>query len=211
MRIKLIAFTCFLLALDFPSFSQERVQTCIDLYIGGPQLRPTYANYDFTYVRARGYGPYGGRVEFFPAKRHSIGFEVNYLQINFSSPYPFYVRENNYKNGINTTNYTISKTRIYVRYAYHMVQNERVDFFCHVGIGAAIWSPNEVAISEDNNTNGMNIYHEVSYKNLLPIAIRTGIGVRVYINKYVGFNADMGIGGALLSGGLTVRIPGNYE
>lgn len=211
MKLKSIAYMCFLMALGFPSFSQERVQTCIDFYIGGPQFRPLIANAELSYVRARGYGPYGGRIEFFPAKRHSVGLEANYMQINFSSPQPFYIREDNHKNGVYTNNYTISKTRIYVRYAYHMAQNERVDFFCHVGIGAAMWSPNHVAITEDYNSNGYSTGYQITYQNILPVAIRTGIGVRVYLNEFLGFNADMGIGGALLSGGLTVRIPGKYE
>ena len=207
-----IRLSAFLL-ISLPCFSQDGVQTCIDFYWGGPQMQPALANSSLQYVRARGFGPFGGRIEFFPTERHSVGLEVNYLQINFSSPEPFHVRENNYKTGKVTNDYTMSKTRIYVRYAYHIVKNDRVDFYCHAAIGASIWSPKQVSIEENYYNNGSysGYSNSISYESLIPIAIRTGIGVRVYLNKYMGFNFDMGIGGALLTGGLTVRIPGSSK
>ena len=89
-----------------------------------------------------------------------------------------------------------------------MVQKERTDFYCHSGIGASIWSPDQVRIEEEildySGSTMMTKYVEV--KNTVPIGFRTGIGFRYLFTKNVGFNVDFGLGGPLLTAGLTVKL-----
>lgn len=197
----------------YHSYSQEIVnknnnKIYFDAYLGGPQLMPMLINSNMNKVHARGLGPFGARADFFLSDRHSLGVDVNYMQVHLSSTSTFYVSENGMKSGSEYNSYTFSKLRVYLRYAYHMIQKDKIDFYLHAGIGASIWSPNQIRIEEVNSTsNGYaTSIKYVEVKNTVPIGFRTGIGFRYLFTKNVGFNVDLGLGGALLTAGLTIRL-----
>ncbi|MBC7390149.1 MAG: hypothetical protein H7329_13110 [Opitutaceae bacterium] len=197
----------------YHSYSQEIVnekknKIYLDAYWGGPQLTPIVINSNMNKVHAKGLGPFGARADFFLSDRHSLGVDVNYMQIYLSSTSTFYVTENGMKSGAPLNSYTFSKLRVYLRYAYHMIQKDKIDFYLHAGIGASIWSPNQIKIEEVNSaSNGYTTSVKyVEVKNAVPIGFRTGIGFRYLFTKNIGLNVDLGLGGPLLTAGLTLRL-----
>lgn len=197
-----------LFAIGFTARSQEDKKVYFDAYIGGPQVTPYLINSYFNNIHAKGLGPFGARMDFFITKSSSIGVDANYMQVNVSGDNIFYVSENGSKNFTATKNYNFAKIRVLVRYAYHFVLKEKLDVYCHAGIGASFWTPNEIRIQDNYNSSiySSYSYNYVEIKNLVPIGFRTGIGLRYLVAKNVGFNVDIAAGGALLTAGLTVKI-----
>jgi len=90
--------------------------------------------------------------------------------------------------------------RIMPRFSLHLLENsDKVDLYLVAGIGYK-WASTKVTYTPDSyspgSTNGARV----------PIASRLGIGTRIFFTDNIGLNVEAGIGGPLISGGLSVKI-----
>jgi hypothetical protein len=203
--------TTLLLAMCYPfvmmaqSESSEKSvkkdNVIIDVYVGGPQLlsrlsstRDGSFGSTFT-LTSKGFGPFGGRVEYMFTPKSSIGFEVNHATSTLTSSgddgYDKYSEE-----------LKISRTRFFPRYALHFGKN-KLDAYFHVGLGVAIWSIDLKVIDPSQTVTSTT---QISRASGPALAFRTGVGLRYFFTDNFGLNADFGLGGALFTGGVTVKL-----
>ncbi len=169
----------------------------VDGYIGGPQLISRISSsVDGYELKSRGFGPFGGRVEYMVTETSSIGVESNYASTKLTATY-----DDNIDSYKQTT--SINRFRIFPRYAIHFGSN-KVDVFYHVGLGIALWSVNS-EINDPSSTVAEDQKFTSSSSGPV-IAFRTGIGARYFFTKNLGINADFGLGGALFTLGLSGKF-----
>lgn len=181
--------------------SVKKDNVIIDLYIGGPQLLSRLATtkkddsgLDFS-ITSKGFGPFGGRVEYMFTPKSSIGFEVNHATSTLTS-----VADDGYDRF--SEELKISRTRFLPRYALHFGK-KKLDAYWHVGLGLAIWTIDRKVVDPSKTIWSTS---EVSRGSGPVLAFRTGVGLRYFFTDNFGLNADFGIGGALFTAGITVKL-----
>lgn len=128
----------------------------------------------------------GGKIEYMISDKIGLGVEATYADVSVN-----YVDSTNrtYKAGI-------SKLRVLGKMNVHFATNEHVDPYFTVGIGVK-----RTTFYDNNTTNGLKWSG-----NLVPVAIRIGVGVRYFFTDVVGINAEVGLGGPLVQGGLSFKF-----
>lgn len=139
-----------------------------------------------TLTRVKNTNHIGGKFEFMLDEKLGIGGEFTYADASI-----------NYQTGLNGNwqKAGITKMRILGRFNYHFSTSKIIDPYFAFGAGYK----RTVVYDSGNTSLNQNF-------NLLPISFKTAIGIRVFFNDLIGFNAEIGIGGPLLSAGLCVKI-----
>ncbi|MNU78596.1 hypothetical protein D3C71_681890 [compost metagenome] len=152
-------------------------------------------------IESRGSGPTGLRTEFFLNNWFGIGVDAIY-----SGSKVTYDRLDSIVDGISYTNSyerKMSRVRIQARFNFHFpVKNKRLDMYGGIGIGSN---------SKYRSTfvNGVKTEDKSGFWNgfpTIPISMRTCWGFRYYFSKFVGMNFEVGIGGPLISTGVSSRF-----
>lgn len=174
----------------------EQGNVIIDAYYGWPNLYTTVMKTAYNLggesdVKIKGVGPLGGRVEYMVAERIGMGVEVNFAQSSLDWT------DNN--SGENYT-YSVSSNRLraLLRFNYHFAGSDKFDSYFAVGAGYK--NTSITAKSTDPN------FEEASLSGLIPVATRIGVGGRYYFTDNIGLSAEIGLGGPLVSAGLTVKL-----
>ena len=85
--------------------------------------------------------------------------------------------------------------------------NTKLDSYVSLGVG---YSYRVVDFKE----NGVSQYDANSdlqkQVNLIPLSLRTAFGIKYYPTRNIGFNAEIGLGGPLLSVGAVFRFNQKY-
>ena len=128
----------------------------------------------------------GGRAEFMISDQVGLGVEFTFANASIS-----------YNDSANLNQYTlgIRKYRILGKMNYHFATTESIDPYFTIGAGL------KKTTFYDNGTNN----NEFSF-NLVPVAIRFGVGVRYFFNDFIGLNAEVGLGGPLMQVGVSVKF-----
>lgn len=128
----------------------------------------------------------GGKVEYLLTENTGIGAEVTYANASM-----------NYQSGMNNNWYAvgISKLRILGKFNYHFGTTRMVDPYMSVGMGYKRTTYYDTGNSSSN----------ISY-NLFPVSFKLALGTRIFFNDSFGFNAEISLGGPLISAGLSVKI-----
>jgi len=149
----------------------------------------------------KGAGPYGIRGEFFITEKFSAGFDFIYNEVSGNGTFDS-TRIDGLNNVIDTT-YTINarsrRFRFLLKANYHIYTTDNFDFYAGAGIGAnfrKIEIETNIPKFNDKNIRGA----------ILPISGRVALGTTYYPLDFLGLNLEFGIGGPLVSGGLSIKI-----
>lgn len=182
----------------------------VDPYYGAPNLdrllwdAPGDASNAVDY-RTRGFGPFGIRGEYMIADQFGLGVDVIYSTI-FTS----YTDIDSIYNGVTDT-YDAQRTdvtntnrrlRVQLRFNYHfIVSNPNLDAYMGVGAGSN-------TRFRKTYENGVELEDDSNYIDfaLIPVSFRVSVGMRYYFSRIVGINAEIGLGGPLISAGLSFRL-----
>lgn len=187
----------------------EQGNIIIDPYYGYPNFGKNFfdavetANPGGFNFDARGIGPAGIRLEYMVTDRIGVGGDFIYS----TNGYTFQSRDSIY-NGTTgqydvTTNnleYKMSRIRIQLRMNYHF-EISNPNFDSYVGFGAGTNNRKRVSLE-----NGQDISGELGDFTLLPFSLRVCLGMRYFFTDNIGINTEIGIGGPVISGGLSFKF-----
>ena len=199
--VMLLAFAG-LMGMSGQAHGQGRL--IIDVYHGFPNMwsNAVRSAIDQSFVsndvQTNSIGPWGARAELMVTRKIGIGVDLLYANsgVNFSgSP------TDNNSDG-DTYNYSvrIRRARRMGRLNYHLIGARRIDPYLALGIG---YSGNNVSV-ETNDP--LLTVQDLNLPFNLPIAGRAAVGMRLFLTKNIGVGAELGLGGPLVTGGLSLKI-----
>jgi hypothetical protein len=147
---------------------------------------------------ASGIGPAGLRGEYMIGETFGLGFDVIYNSNNIK-----YNEVDSFNtNIINSYERTMNRLRVQMRFNFHFnVTNPNLDAYFGVAAGTNTrfrkYYVNGVESSNDTFTGS---------GTLIPFSLRVCTGMRYYFNQNFGLNAEIGLGGPLVSAGLSVKF-----
>ncbi len=179
----------------------EQGNFIIDAYYGYPNFGKKLAdgvNTASSAITIGGIGPAGVRLEYMLADNFGLGIDFIYNSTNLN----FTVDSLNADNSVFRTydvKSSMQRVRVMLRANYHFVQTDVMD--AYVGFGAGtnnrIWgAKTDFPNYDDQNLNA----------TVLPVSARIALGTRFYFTQNIGLNVELGIGGPLISGGLSIKI-----
>jgi hypothetical protein len=203
--MKKIAFTLLLLVSSSNVFSQA-VSTgnfIFDAYYGAPNFGKSFfqtiedaaGTQNFS---ATGIGPLGLRGEYMIGETFGLGFDVIYNSNNIK-----YNQIDSFNTTvINDYERTMNRLRVQMRFNFHFnVTNPNLDAYFGVAAGTNTrfrkYYVNGIESTNDSFTGS---------GTLIPFSMRVCTGMRYYFNQNFGLNAEIGLGGPLISGGLSVKF-----
>lgn len=178
----------------------------IDPYYGAPNFGKslvkniTFDNQKINTTGAGGLGPLGLRAEYMLADKFGLGIDFIFNSTKLGLTY----------DSLNTDNtlyrryqgeLAMKRIRVQLRFNYHFVSTNKMDAYVGIGAGSntRIWSV--------TNTDPTYQFEKGKISGtLLPFSMRAAVGLRYYFIPNLGLNAEIGIGGPLLSAGVSVRI-----
>jgi hypothetical protein len=158
----------------------------IDAFFGWPYLNGTLLTAVSNNVKVKNTNHLGGKFEYMISDEVGLGGEFTYADAS--------VNYNASSTG-NTQRAGVSKLRILGRVNYHFQTSELFDLYLGMGIGYK-----KTTYYDTGNSN----YNQTF--NLFPISMKLAIGVHYYFNETIGINTEVGLGGPLISAGLSVKL-----
>ena len=151
-------------------------------------------------IGIKGWGPMGGRFEYMVRPRIGLGvdFIINNTTANFAIDS---LHEDGTLFDQFDVNYSMTRIRAHFRFNYHYLNKRHIDMYSGVGVGY--------------NTRIHKVTTDVlnfrdlsgSYAFAYPFSARLTVwGMRVYPHPNVGINMEIGLGGPLVSAGLSARF-----
>lgn len=203
--MKKIVLSLMLLVSASNLFSQA-VSTgnfIFDAYYGAPNFGKSFyqsiedasTTKNFT---ATGIGPAGLRGEYMIGETFGLGFDVIYNSNNIK-----YTQIDSL-NPSNTYNYerTMNRLRVQMRFNFHFnVTNPNLDAYFGVAAGTNARYRKVYVDGVESTTDTFS-----GSGALLPFSLRVCTGMRYYFNQNFGLNAEIGLGGPLVSAGLSVKF-----
>lgn len=175
----------------------EEGNLVIDAYYGWPNLYTTAlkALYTDEYsegVKVGGIGPLGGRIEYMLSDVVGVGVDFGY--VNTTVSYKEDIGSGNYYN------YEISAPKITALFKmnFHFSKSDKVDAFGGIGVG---WK-NRTFNFKTNDPD----FVDSSAESLFPVGLRASFGVRYFLTENIGLGAEIGLGGPLLSFGISTKF-----
>lgn len=185
----------------------------IDPYYGFPNFGKSFAsNFESetsSDFKVKGLGPLGLRAEYMVADRMGVGFDVIYN--SYDLQYTDVRTDSIYDGNTDTwtpqtttteNEYQMQRLRVHLRFNYHFdVSNPMLDAYFGVGAG----TNNRYRKAYEN---GVEINDETELGNftLMPVSLRVCTGLRYYFSQNIGINAEIGIGGPLISAGISAKF-----
>lgn len=128
----------------------------------------------------------GGKVEYMVSDKIGLGAIFTYADTH-----------GDYQDSTGGMWYTagIKKMRILGAMNFHFATTSSVDPYFVIGAGY------KQTTFFDTSPNGGSWA-----PNLLPVAIRVGVGMHYYFTDFMGINAEVGIGGPIMQGGLSFKF-----
>ena len=90
----------------------------------------------------------------------------------------------------------VDKIRVLAKMSFHFATGEKVDPYLTWGLG---YKNTNVYTNEPSAVNDISL-------NIVPIAFRVGIGMRYFFTDMIGVNAEVGLGGPMMQGGLSLKF-----
>lgn len=147
-------------------------------------------------LNAQGIGPVGARVDYMITERVGLGLDGAYSTLTVN-----YKKISSYDNQMYQYKATANRVRVIGRASYHFGgQSEHFDPYLTFGLG---YMHTKVKVDSQDPYLGNN---KLDVTIPLPVVIRASFGVRYFIVPNVGLNAEIGLGGVLLTGGISVKI-----
>jgi hypothetical protein len=204
MKTKKIFILAFLFVTNF-TFAQivEKGAKLLDVYYGWPNLWTNTAkniltNDNSTNIKVGSLGPLGGRIEYLASDKVGFGLDLNYAvtTVKWSERYV----DPNGNNAYYNYDVSVPRFRALFCFNFHFGGSENFDAYWKLGAGYASWSV--TSKSNDPNYKGDRVDF-----NLLPFAIRTGVGARYFFTENFQANVELGLGGGpLMTFGLGTKF-----
>ena len=183
----------------------EKGKVLVDLYYGAPNFGKKLAagidEINVSTSNVRGIGPLGLRAEYMLADKFGLGIDVIY---NTTGTDVTYDSLNNDGSLYRTYNgeLNMNRLRVQLRFNYHFVSTENLDVYTGVGAGSnsRFWKVK----STDPEFN--NDWISTGSRTILPVSMRLAVGMRYYFTPNIGLNAEIGIGGPLVSAGVSFKF-----
>ncbi|MEQ1734740.1 MAG: outer membrane beta-barrel protein [Bacteroidia bacterium] len=137
-----------------------------------------------------------GKAEYMVTDKVSVGLEYTYAQVAFS--YEDYA--NNGSSTVITYNDLIVKQRALINMGIHFGESDKFDPYMAFGVGYKGLSYRTSNPSLNDLRDAIDAYKAI------PVAIRIGGGFRYFFTENIGVNAEVGIGGPLVQGGISVKF-----
>lgn len=210
---KMVAAGTMLVLSMGNSFGQgvSKGNVIIDAYYGFPNFGKSFlqaiedANDGATNFQVGGIGPAGLRVEYMIADRIGVGVDVIYNSnsSSFTSIDSTYNgNTDSWSTETNSLEYKMQRVRAQLRFNYHFnIINPALDSYIGVGAG----TNNRFRTTLENNID-ITDNDGISNFTLLPFSLRVAAGLRYYFTDNIGLNAEIGLGGPLVSAGLSVKF-----
>lgn len=198
------------------SFAQANAtgNIIIDPYYGFPNVGSSLSksfqqDNNTSGLKVNGIGPLGFRAEYMVADNVGVGLDVIYNSYSFN--YNYATQDSVYDGNTNTWSsqtvetdreFKMQRLRVQARFNFHFnVNNPDLDAYFGVGAGT---NNRFRSLTE----NGKKITDDVSLNNftLFPFSLRVCTGMRYYFTENIGVNAEIGLGGPLISAGLSLRL-----
>jgi len=200
----MLLLTCLLLSSNLKAQAVSQGNILLDAYYGAPNFgKSVLKNFEGDQVKTsgiKGLGPMGIRAEYMLADRFGLGIDAIYNSTGMNFSYDSLNNDGSLYRTYHGTG-TMNRIRIHLRFNYHFVSTDKLDVYTGVGAGSntRIWAfkSNDPDFNEDRvSTTG----------TLLPVSMRLAIGTRYYFTENIGLNAEIGIGGPLVSAGVSFKF-----
>ena len=156
-------------------------------YFNGALLKSAYSSNSVSISNTvHNYNQFGGKFEYMISDKIGVGIEGTYALVTV-----------NYQAN-NLHNYTagISKYRILGKMSYHFATTSNIDPYLTWGAG---YKNTNVYSNDPSGTQNVSV-------NIIPVALRIGVGLRYFFSDFVGINAEVGLGGPLMQAGLSFKF-----
>lgn len=216
-RLKLM-ITAVLSVIAFGTSAQlEQGTVVVDGYYGFPNFGKTLSLWsqnalkpilereipnitDEVEIGIKGWGPMGGRLEYMVRPRIGLGadFIINNTTANFAV-------DSLYEDGTLfdqfDVQYSMTRIRIHFRFNFHYMNRKHIDMYSGVGVGYN----NRLHRIRTDVLNFRDLSSSFSFA--YPYSARLTLwGMRVYPHPNVGINMEVGLGGPLVSAGVSARF-----
>lgn len=216
-KVSLFFIVIFLFSIN--SFTQvfEEGDFVVDAQIGFPNisyvktqinslshlsLSPNSSN-----VKNKSIGQFIINSEFFITE--TVGMNISF---NYGYYYDYYEREESIYDG--NTNTTITNVyfyekqthrfRLYIGPHFHLTRTEKLDTYFGVKAGLK-----QSKIIVNNNDPNNIIFNEFEELNLIPVGLRVCYGLRYLVGERLLLNTEFGLGGPVVSVGISYKITKN--
>ena len=179
----------------------EQGSIIIDPYYGFPNFGKKFADgFDFVEgIKVKGLGPLGLRAEYMVADKFGLGVDFIYNSFSLNGT----IDSLNNDETVHSTydyKYTTSRIRLQARFNYHFVEDDdHLDAYFGVGAGT-----NFRRYAEDTDMPNYEEFQAIG--TLLPVSMRVALGVRYYFTDNIGLNAEIGVGGPVMSFGVSFKF-----
>lgn len=155
-------------------------------YFNGTLLKAAYRDSLGNNNQVRNLNHFGGKFEIMLNDKIGVGLEGTWASATVR-----YM-------GNNGLIYTagIDKFRILAKMNFHFATSESLDPFLTWGLG---YKNTKVYTNEPSAVNDVSL-------NIVPVAFRVGIGMRYFFTDMIGVNAEVGLGGPMMQGGLSLKF-----
>lgn len=180
----------------------EQGNIIIDPYYGFPNFGKEASdglfNDSIADIDVTGIGPCGLRAEYLISDNFGVGVDFIYNSFGFKGSYEDLDANNN------TQTYTdqvkMQRFRVQLRMNYHFVQTDQMDAYVGFGAGTNI---RRFSYSSDNPNYDQP---DAVSGALIPVSVRLALGTRFYFTDNIGLNAELGLGGPVLSAGISIKF-----
>jgi hypothetical protein len=180
----------------------------VEPYFGFPNFGKLFVGSQINSVSIsyiKGVAPSGGRFEYMIKDNVGIGIDLIYNSVHAKyQQYDTVYMENQLFVNTSSIDAYMKRLRVQFRLNYHFeVANPQLDVYSGIGFGTNNRTYNAVR-------NG-NIDYTSDFKNLMglgsfPISMRLCAGFRYFFSSHWGIVSEFGLGGPLLSGGISYKI-----
>lgn len=177
----------------------------LDAYYGFPNLTTgilraiAVGATDDPNLKVTGLGPFGAKASYMVTDNIGLGLDFYYASSGFE-----YNNTGNDSTGTPFSyNYSLQnpRPRILARFDYHFGVSEIVDLYGSAGLG---YSGSRYKLVTDDPIFDLSNYALKAIRN--PIAFRMAFGAKFYFVKNFGATAEIGVGGPLLTVGLSGKF-----
>lgn len=201
MKTKIMFLVLVFSLSGFQNVSSQIVEegnVVIDVYYGWPNLYTTtlkslYAeNAVDNSVDIGSVGPLGVRFEFMMSDKVGVGLDGGYVNTWLE-----YDEKDISSDTIYNYKVSVPKVHALFKINFHFSQSDKLDAFAGFGVGYR----NRQFKLETNDPN-----ESFDFESIIPVGLRVNLGFRYYLTDNIGLGAEMGLGGPLLSFGVSAKF-----
>ena len=188
-----------------PIFAQSQINAkgsvIVDAYYGFPNFGKAFLSSiesNSAGVSTTAIGPCGARAEYMVADKFGIGADFIYNSMSASYQIDSLNADQTIYKSYDSK-LAMQRYRVQLRMNYHFLTEDKVD--AYVGFGAGTNIRRYVYKTDMPNADEFS-----EAGSLLPFSMRIALGVRYYFTNNIGLNSEIGLGGPLVSLGLSVRF-----